>query len=92
MGQDYACENYCQLCQCAFYTLSAVSAGVKEVRGGDSECKGDAMNMFSGGRPILFIDEIHRFVARRQDSLLGAVESGVVTLIGGHYGKLSFEG
>ena len=40
-----------------FYTLSAVSAGVKEVREVIERCKGDAMNMFSGGRPILFIDE-----------------------------------
>lgn len=54
-------------------------------------CKGDAMNMFSGGRPILFIDEIHRFSKAQQDSLLGAVESGVVTLIGATTENPSFE-
>lgn len=74
-----------------FYTLSAVSAGVKEVREVIERCKGDAMNMLSGGRPILFIDEIHRFSKAQQDSLLGAVESGVVTLIGATTENPSFE-
>ncbi|MDE5689776.1 MAG: replication-associated recombination protein A, partial [Duncaniella sp.] len=74
-----------------FYTLSAVSAGVKEVREVIERCKGDAMNMFTGGRPILFIDEIHRFSKAQQDSLLGAVESGVVTLIGATTENPSFE-
>ncbi|WP_304590194.1 replication-associated recombination protein A [Duncaniella muris] len=74
-----------------FYTLSAVSSGVKEVREVIERCKGDAMNMFSGGRPILFIDEIHRFSKAQQDSLLGAVESGVVTLIGATTENPSFE-
>ena len=74
-----------------FYTLSAVSAGVKEVREVIERCKSDAMNMFSGGRPILFIDEIHRFSKAQQDSLLGAVESGVVTLIGATTENPSFE-
>lgn len=74
-----------------FYTQSAVSAGVKEVREVIERCKGDAMNMFSGGRPILFIDEIHRFSKAQQDSLLGAVESGVVTLIGATTENPSFE-
>lgn len=74
-----------------FYTLSAVSAGVKEVREVIERCKGDAMNMFSGGRPILFIDEIHRFSKAQQDSLLGTVESGVVTLIGATTENPSFE-
>ncbi|MBE6318314.1 MAG: AAA family ATPase, partial [Bacteroidales bacterium] len=66
----------------AFYTLSAVHSGVKEVRDVLEQCKADARNMFSQGRPILFIDEIHRFNKSQQDSLLGAVESGIVTLIG----------
>ncbi|NBH91098.1 replication-associated recombination protein A [Duncaniella muris] len=74
-----------------FYTLSAVSSGVKEVREVIERCKSDAMNMFSGGRPILFIDEIHRFSKAQQDSLLGAVESGVVTLIGATTENPSFE-
>ncbi|WP_289698355.1 replication-associated recombination protein A [Duncaniella muris] len=74
-----------------FYTLSAVSSGVKEVREVIERCKSDAMNMFAGGRPILFIDEIHRFSKAQQDSLLGAVESGVVTLIGATTENPSFE-
>ncbi len=74
-----------------FYTLSAVSSGVKEVREVIERCKADAMSMFTGGRPILFIDEIHRFSKSQQDSLLGAVESGVVTLIGATTENPSFE-
>ena len=75
-----------------FYTLSAVSAGVKEVREVIDRCKADARSMFSdGARPILFIDEIHRFSKSQQDSLLGAVESGIVTLIGATTENPSFE-
>ncbi len=74
-----------------FYTLSAVSSGVKEVREVIDRCKADARSMFTGGRPILFIDEIHRFSKSQQDSLLGAVESGIVTLIGATTENPSFE-
>lgn len=74
-----------------FYTLSAVSSGVKEVREVLDRCRADASSMFSKGRPILFIDEIHRFNKSQQDSLLGAVESGVVTLIGATTENPSFE-
>lgn len=74
-----------------FYTLSAVHAGVKEVREVLEQCKADARSMFSSGRPILFIDEIHRFNKSQQDSLLGAVESGTVTLIGATTENPSFE-
>lgn len=74
-----------------FYTLSAVHAGVKEVREVIDRCRADASSMFSQGRPILFIDEIHRFSKSQQDSLLGAVESGVVTLIGATTENPSFE-
>ncbi|MCM1029712.1 MAG: replication-associated recombination protein A [Pseudoflavonifractor sp.] len=75
-----------------FYTLSAVTAGVKEVREVIERCKADARSMFSdGARPILFIDEIHRFSKSQQDSLLGAVESGIVTLIGATTENPSFE-
>ena len=74
-----------------FYTLSAVSAGVKDVREVIERCKADARSMFTGGRPILFIDEIHRFSKAQQDSLLGAVESGIVTLIGATTENPSFE-
>ena len=74
-----------------FYTLSAVSAGVKEVRDVLDRCRADARSVFSKGRPILFIDEIHRFNKSQQDSLLGAVENGTVTLIGATTENPSFE-
>ncbi len=74
-----------------FYTLSAVNSGVKEVRDVIDRCTRDAASMFTQGRPILFIDEIHRFNKAQQDSLLGAVESGMVTLIGATTENPSFE-
>lgn len=74
-----------------FYTLSAVSAGVKDVRDVIDRCKADAESIFTKGRPILFIDEIHRFNKSQQDSLLGAVENGTVTLIGATTENPSFE-
>lgn len=75
----------------AFHTLSAVSSGVKEVREVIEQCRRDSSGMFSKGRPILFIDEIHRFSKSQQDSLLGAVEDGTVTLIGATTENPSFE-
>ncbi len=74
-----------------FYTLSAVTSGVKEVREVLLRCEADARSMFVKGRPILFIDEIHRFNKSQQDSLLGAVEKGTVTLIGATTENPSFE-
>lgn len=74
-----------------FYTLSAVTAGVKDVREVIDRCRADASSMFSTGRPILFIDEIHRFSKSQQDSLMGAVEQGTVTLIGATTENPSFE-
>ena len=74
-----------------FYTLSAVSSGVKEVREVIEKCKSDSVSMFTNARPILFIDEIHRFSKSQQDSLLGAVEQGIVTLIGATTENPSFE-
>lgn len=74
-----------------FYTLSAVTSGVKEVREVIQRCEADARSMFTKGRPILFIDEIHRFNKSQQDSLLGAVEKGTVTLIGATTENPSFE-
>ncbi len=74
-----------------FYTLSAVNAGVKDVREVIERCKRDASDMFTTGHPILFIDEIHRFSKSQQDSLLGAVENGTVTLIGATTENPSFE-
>ena len=73
-----------------FYTLSAVTSGVKDVREVIEKAK--ASRFFSqGGNPILFIDEIHRFSKSQQDSLLGAVENGTVTLIGATTENPSFE-
>lgn len=77
--------------QVPFYTLSAVSSGVKEVREVLDRCKQDGRSLFAKGRPILFIDEIHRFSKSQQDSLLGAVEQGIVTLIGATTENPSFE-
>ena len=75
----------------AFHTLSAVTSGVKDVREVLDRCRQEPMSMFSAGRPILFIDEIHRFNKSQQDSLLGAVEDGTVTLIGATTENPSFE-
>lgn len=77
--------------QVPFYTLSAVTSGVKDVREVLERCKSDAVSVFSKGRPVLFIDEIHRFNKSQQDSLLGAVEQGIVTLIGATTENPSFE-
>lgn len=74
-----------------FYTLSAVSAGVKEVREVIDKCRIDVNGLFNSTRPILFIDEIHRFSKSQQDSLLGAVEQGIVTLVGATTENPSFE-
>ncbi len=75
--------------QTPFYTLSAVTSGVKEVREVIDKAKGN--RFFNTATPILFIDEIHRFSKSQQDSLLGAVEQGVVTLIGATTENPSFE-
>lgn len=73
-----------------FYTLSAVTSGVKDVR--DVIEKAKSNRLFAQGKsPILFIDEIHRFSKSQQDSLLGAVENGTVTLIGATTENPSFE-
>ena len=72
-----------------FYTLSAVTSGVKDVREVIEKAKNS--RFFSTASPILFIDEIHRFSKSQQDSLLGAVERGIVTLIGATTENPSFE-
>ena len=73
-----------------FFTLSAVSAGVKDVR--DVIDRARSNSLFSGGAaPILFIDEIHRFSKSQQDALLGAVEDGTIVLIGATTENPSFE-
>jgi putative ATPase len=72
-----------------FYTLSAVTSGVKDVREVIEKVKSN--KFFSQASPILFIDEIHRFSKSQQDSLLGVVEQGIVTLIGATTENPSFE-
>ena len=72
-----------------FYTLSAISSGVKDVREVIEKAKSNCF--FNTVSPILFIDEIHRFSKSQQDSLLNAVETGVVTLIGATTENPSFE-
>ncbi len=72
-----------------FYTLSAVTSGVKDVRAVIE--KAQSNRFFNANSPILFIDEIHRFSKSQQDSLLGAVEKGIVTLIGATTENPSFE-
>lgn len=72
-----------------FYTLSAVTSGVKDVR--EVIDKAQKVQFFNRPNPILFIDEIHRFNKSQQDSLLGAVEQGIVTLIGATTENPSFE-
>ena len=72
-----------------FYTLSAINSGVKDVR--EVIEKASSLGLFDKNIPILFIDEIHRFSKTQQDSLLGAVEKGIITLIGATTENPSFE-
>jgi putative ATPase len=72
-----------------FYALSAINSGVKDIR--DVIDKSKNTGLFAQSNPVLFIDEIHRFSKSQQDSLLGAVEKGVVTLIGATTENPSFE-
>src|SRR4030043_2040544 len=72
-----------------FFSLSAISSGVKDVR--DTIDKAKKQQFFDHPNPILFIDEIHRFSKSQQDSLLGSVEQGIVTLIGATTENPSFE-
>lgn len=76
-----------------FYTLSAINSGVKEVRDVIDKARADKYSVFGQTKssPILFIDEIHRFNKAQQDSLLGAVEDGIVVLIGATTENPSFE-
>ena len=72
-----------------FYTLSAINSGVKDIR--EIIEKAKSQQFFGTNNPILFIDEIHRFSKSQQDSLLGAVEKGIITLIGATTENPSFE-
>jgi putative ATPase len=88
VGKTTLARIIAQRLEVPLYTLSAVNSGVKDVR----EVIGQAKNgRFFGGTPILFIDEIHRFSKSQQDSLLGAVEKGTVTLFGATTENPSFE-
>ena len=89
-GKDDAGTNHSHLARNAFYTLSAVTSGVKDVRD-VIEKRPVKGRFFNEASPILFIDEIHRFSKSQQDSLLGAVERGIVTLIGATTENPSFE-
>ncbi|PCJ23277.1 MAG: AAA family ATPase [Flavobacteriales bacterium] len=72
-----------------FYSLSAINSGVKDIR--DIISKAKSQQFFGTNNPVLFIDEIHRFSKSQQDSLLGAVEKGIITLIGATTENPSFE-
>ena len=89
MGKSTFAQIIANKPEARFYTLSAVTSGVKEVREVIDKAKNS--RFFSQASPILFIDEIHRFSKSQQDSLLGAVETGVVTLIGATTENPSFE-
>ena len=92
VGKTTIAKIIANSCKAPFYTLSAVHSGVKDVREVIEKCKRENAGMFSqGARPILFIDEIHRFNKSQQDSLLAAVETGIVTLIGATTENPSFE-
>jgi len=88
-GKTTLAKIIAQTLDIPFFTLSAVSAGVKDVR--DVLERARNQRLFSSSSPILFIDEIHRFNKAQQDSLLNAVETGVITLIGATTENPSFE-
>ena len=89
VGKTTLAQIVAQTLKVPFYTLSAVTSGVKDVREVIERAK--KSRFFDSPSPILFIDEIHRFSKSQQDSLLGAVEKGVVTLIGATTENPSFE-
>lgn len=89
VGKTTLAEIVASAMKVPFYTLSAVTSGVKDVR--DVIERAKKGSFFNNASPILFIDEIHRFSKSQQDSLLGAVERGVVTLIGATTENPSFE-
>lgn len=89
VGKTTLAQIVARMLKVPFFTLSAVTSGVKDVR--DVIDKAKQSRFFNQESPILFIDEIHRFSKSQQDSLLGAVERGVVTLIGATTENPSFE-
>ena len=89
VGKTTLAQIVAQTLKVPFYTLSAVTSGVKDVREVIERAKNG--RFFNSASPILFIDEIHRFSKSQQDSLLGAVEKGIVTRIGATTENPSFE-
>lgn len=89
VGKTTLANLIAENCGRRFFTLSAVNSGVKDVR--DVIDKASNQGLFGTDSPILFIDEIHRFSKSQQDSLLGAVEKGIITLIGATTENPSFE-
>ncbi len=90
VGKTTLAQLIAKLLQKPFFQLSAINAGVKDIR--DAIESADKQNLFQQGKgAILFIDEIHRFSKSQQDALLGAVEKGIVTLIGATTENPSFE-
>ena len=89
VGKTSLAHIISQSLQRPFYALSAINSGVKDVR--DTIEKARRQQFFDRPNPILFIDEIHRFSKSQQDSLLGAVEKGIITLIGATTENPSFE-
>lgn len=89
VGKTTLAQLIAKLLQKPFYQLSAINAGVKDIR--EAIDSADKQNLFQSKGAILFIDEIHRFSKSQQDALLGAVEKGIVTLIGATTENPSFE-
>lgn len=89
VGKTTLAQLIARTLQREFYTLSAINSGVRELRDIFEKARNDSI--FAKGSPILFIDEIHRFSKSQQDSLLGAVETGTVVLIGATTENPSFE-
>ena len=89
VGKTTLAQIISQKLETQFYTLSAINSGVKDIRDVIEKAKNN--HFFNSNSPILFIDEIHRFSKSQQDSLLNAVETGVVTLIGATTENPSFE-
>jgi putative ATPase len=89
VGKTTLAQIIANMLQRPFYNLSAINSGVKDVRETIESAKNN--KFFNSPSPILFIDEIHRFSKSQQDSLLGAVEQGIITLIGATTENPSFE-
>ena len=87
--KNNSCRDHCKYAEKAFFSSECCHSGVKDVR--DTIEKAKKQQFFNQPNPILFIDEIHRFNKSQQDSLLSAVEQGIITLIGATTENPSFE-